>query len=1464
MAPTAPNLMTPADHDADSGARPGSSIDPHVIGAALRRLGKTPADASDPRTACPAPDHYLVVDADGRLRACEHGLQPVGDASGGCGEWRDGNGFARLREDLAAFRLPPHCATCSQWLRDDLFSTAPPIALHAELGADAPAGFPTRVVLRMPADAGAPAAPGGQLTSLLANARSLVVEASAASPALAELVQSARLVRPDLSVRLQVRDAGGLESLAETLRAAGAAVSLELTVQTNDVAAAAAAAALFASTGAAARLRFVLTPADWFDLERIHDVAAAHGLPSDLHVLDRYGAVPLATAGPDALQLVQEALIACWERARSRSATQPALLRSLEVVIQEVRALLGRAIGGDRRGDGASLGLPPLDHPWFDPDGGGDWWLAFLFGRTDRAPVSRWLSAFGSDLPWAAGVLRANVGARALVHDAAANRRDHRLLEVLRETYAPPSCQRLHAEDDAFATRFDLARFGGPWTGALGLRTGDRQPPFVIGDARTPDGGPPDITVLVPSFRHETYIEATLRSVLAQSYTRFRVLVVDDGSPDATVERARAIADPRIEVRTNARNLGLGTSILNALADVSTPYVAVLNSDDLLHPDHLATCLSVLAAEPSTQLVACDLFLIDRFGGEITPGDVSLVFDGPQITDWVHWHAASAPSPAEQDDLFGSLLQRNYLITSSNIVARADWLRDQAATLARLKYCLDWQLFLEAARQRALHHLRARLVAYRLHPTNTVWFDDRRRFLYHFEVNRVAAQALKRVANEGAEGDTTGSVVALVADHVTRNSEIDGVAMFLNTVVDPARLDELAVAPGPMQTRLERLTRLAEAPPAIDGDVARRTSLAGEVWADHAAVERAGRRWLEGRVDEVQRELAATRDRLQHELAAAAAHCRSLEATVGQLRGERDATAAALGAREQEVRQLGEQVEAQRRAVEELTSTTTALRQQLEATLQQLRRTTEELAAERASVHGLQRAVDGVTLDLLASRERGDRLARDLEDSARASAALHAERERLLASREFRTGDLVWNRMRLAEASRRLKKWYRRLCDLGSRLALRGAGLFGRKPTIVVASTREWPLYYHTFVYQEMLGFRDRGWRVRLFHWDRTARWQSHAAFASLRSGSVRLQPIEDVHRRDLRHFDRTRPGRLDAFLQQVSRHTGRAVAELREDPLVLRACTFARLAELARPRYLHSYFFYDQAFMAMQAAWLLGLPRGVTCYADHMLADHPLKLVSLHLELADVLVASTARVAEELRGLCGPEHHAKIVVKHNGVDGARIPRVSRRGGSNDSRLVVLSVSRIEPKKGLLHLVEAVLVARTRGVDVTVHLVGAHDPQDRDAVAYHRELVDRIARAGLTDRFVLHGALPQESLPPLREQCDAFVAPYVELPSGDKDGIPTSLLEAMAAGMPVIASDASSIPEAIQHDQDGLLVPQGHPEALAQAFERLAADPSLRTRLADGAHERFRAQFDVRVTEAPLHARVAQVLAQRR
>jgi hypothetical protein len=193
--------------------------------------------------------------------------------------------------------------------------------------------------------------------------------------------------------------------------------------------------------------------------------------------------------------------------------------------------------------------------------------------------------------------------------------------------------------------------------------------------------------------------------------------------------------------------------------------------------------------------------------------------------------------------------------------------------------------------------------------------------------------------------------------------------------------------------------------------------------------------------------------------------------------------------------------------------------------------------------------------------------------------------------------------------------------------------------------------------------------------------------------------------------------------------------------------------------------------------------------------------------------------------------------------------------------LGLVSVSRIVPKKGLLHLVEAVAILRDRGQSVRVHVIGTTD-QDDASREYGRALSQRTAELGLTDLIHMEGRRSEAEINDFFGRSHIFVAPYVETEAGDKDGIPTAVLEAMSSGLAVVVTDAGSITEVIEDGQEGLIVPQREPEALADAIAQLIASPEEGLRLGSNASERVRASLDASVSEGSFHEMVAALISE--
>jgi glycosyltransferase involved in cell wall biosynthesis len=181
-----------------------------------------------------------------------------------------------------------------------------------------------------------------------------------------------------------------------------------------------------------------------------------------------------------------------------------------------------------------------------------------------------------------------------------------------------------------------------------------------------------------------------------------------------------------------------------------------------------------------------------------------------------------------------------------------------------------------------------------------------------------------------------------------------------------------------------------------------------------------------------------------------------------------------------------------------------------------------------------------------------------------------------------------------------------------------------------------------------------------------------------------------------------------------------------------------------------------------------------------------------------------------------------RVFVNYHGTDLGRFAPVRR---ARAARFRIMSCGWLKEYKGFHILLEALALLVQRGIDAVLDIAG-DGPQRAFLEARATEL-------GIRDRLRLHGYLPHASLVELYRSCDVFAMPSIVMGNyGRQDVIPNVLAEAMAVGTPVLATAIAGIPELIDDEQSGLLVPERDPRALADALERLWKDEALAARLA--------------------------------
>ena len=241
------------------------------------------------------------------------------------------------------------------------------------------------------------------------------------------------------------------------------------------------------------------------------------------------------------------------------------------------------------------------------------------------------------------------------------------------------------------------------------------------------------------------------------------------------------------------------------------------------------------------------------------------------------------------------------------------------------------------------------------------------------------------------------------------------------------------------------------------------------------------------------------------------------------------------------------------------------------------------------------------------------------------------------------------------------------------------------------------------------------------------------------------------------------------------------------------------------------------------------GLVSRLYRWADRLMAP---------LTSATICVSETERAAGLAAHTCGTE---RTVVIPNAVDVEAAPHARHDG--DPPRIV--TVGRLAPPKDILTLLRALAAVDAKTFSVLV--VG--DGPDRAAAE------TEIRALGLAGAVELAGE--RRDVPALLASADVFVL------SSLSEGAPFSILEAMAAGLPVIASDVGGVAELVADGETGLLVPPADPARLAEALERLLQDRSLRRRLGEAGHARARDRFDLPALQRAHFELYARELARR-
>jgi colanic acid/amylovoran biosynthesis glycosyltransferase len=381
----------------------------------------------------------------------------------------------------------------------------------------------------------------------------------------------------------------------------------------------------------------------------------------------------------------------------------------------------------------------------------------------------------------------------------------------------------------------------------------------------------------------------------------------------------------------------------------------------------------------------------------------------------------------------------------------------------------------------------------------------------------------------------------------------------------------------------------------------------------------------------------------------------------------------------------------------------------------------------------------------------------------------------------------------------------------------------------------EFPSQTHIFFWREIQALRSLGEDIVLLSTRRTPSQACRHEFASSARAETRylFPPYVSNLRRWV--FEGS-PGLSAALAYRNQMKTAGAKDRVRQSILLLCAIDLVMWAREHRIDHIHGHSCADAAHILALAKRAGGPPYSLTLHGDLDVygTDHKLKMA----EAAFICTVGDHLRQQVLEQADVPSN--RVLVTCMGVDMARLKPLGGERMYHAGSLDLVTVARLDPMKGHLHAISAVRRAVDLGLNVRYTIAGAGPFRD--------VIVSRIHELGLDQNISLTGTLSENEVFSLLSQADAFVLPS----TGSGEAWPVSVMEAMGAGLPVIASIIGATPQMIAPAVDGFLVPQKDEGALFDRITLLARDIDTRQRIGQAARLTAARCFDVATTATRL------------
>ena len=380
-----------------------------------------------------------------------------------------------------------------------------------------------------------------------------------------------------------------------------------------------------------------------------------------------------------------------------------------------------------------------------------------------------------------------------------------------------------------------------------------------------------------------------------------------------------------------------------------------------------------------------------------------------------------------------------------------------------------------------------------------------------------------------------------------------------------------------------------------------------------------------------------------------------------------------------------------------------------------------------------------------------------------------------------------------------------------------------------------YPRLSETFIAQELKALEDRGLRLRIYSLRHPYDVASHPIHAEI-GAPVTYLP-EYLHHE---------PNRLRRSWRRARATSGYAHAarlfrlDLQRDKTRNRVRRFGQACVLAAEiapdvRAIYSHFLHTPASVGRYAAHMRGLPLAISAHAKDIWTTAAWEIQDKAADAAWITTCTQVGV-DHLRGLISQP--SKVRLARHGIDLQRFPVADRAGTPHKTTgpLILFSVGRLVEKKGYSDLLNALADLPSELRWQFVHIGGGE---------LQRILQQQARSLGIDSQIDWLGPQTQTTILDWLRRADIFVLASRIAQTGDRDGLPNVLMEAQSQAVACISTSVSAIPELIETEQTGILVPPNEPRSLTQAICRLANDPELRGRLGQAGADRVRSEFSM-------------------